>query len=323
MRPTTAPLHAEIARGPEGGAAHWIHAQDGLRLRAGHWPAVGPAKGTVLLFPGRTEYIEKYGDAANFFATQGLASLVIDWRGQGMADRLLADRRIGHVDKFTDFQSDLRAVLAAVDTLDLPGPRHVLGHSMGGAIALRAVMEGMQVQSCVFTGPMFGIHISGVLRPMGWALAYAAPVVGLGQMLPPTTKIQNYVQANGFDGNVLTSDPEMYQLMQDQLAAYPDLALGGPSLVWLREALTEALYLSKRPSPNLPCLTVLGAEEKIIETQRVHDRMAAWPNGELMVVDGAEHEVLMETPEIRTRILDKMTALFESAAIPQPMAQTA
>lgn len=194
---------------------------------------------------------------------------------------------------------------------------------MGGPIVLRAVMNGLEVQSCVFTGPMFGIHMSPVLRPVGWALAYAAPAVGLGQLLPPTTKKQNYLQANEFEGNSLTSDPEMYRIMRDQILAYPDLALGGPSLVWLREALKESYLLSKLPSPDLPCAAILGAEEKIVETQRIHDRMAIWPNGKLHVIPGAEHEVMMETPEIRAHVLSVLTELFESAAPTQRDAQTA
>jgi uncharacterized membrane protein YbhN (UPF0104 family) len=42
--------------------------------------------------------------------------LTIDWRGQGLADRMLPDRRIGHVGKFSDYQTDLAAVLRLVST---------------------------------------------------------------------------------------------------------------------------------------------------------------------------------------------------------------
>jgi len=52
----------------------------------GHWTGQH-VKGTVLLFPGRTEYIEKYGPAAADFLARGFATVVIDWRGQGLADR--------------------------------------------------------------------------------------------------------------------------------------------------------------------------------------------------------------------------------------------
>ena len=60
----------------------------GVRIRVGLWHRQGPA-GTVLLFPGRTEYVEKYGRTARLLAARGLATLVIDWRGQGIADRLV------------------------------------------------------------------------------------------------------------------------------------------------------------------------------------------------------------------------------------------
>ncbi len=77
--------------------------------------ATGPqrtAKGTVLLFPGRTEYIEKYGRAARDLYQRGFATLTVDWRGQGLADRMLEDARIGHVHYFTDYQKDVAAMIA-------------------------------------------------------------------------------------------------------------------------------------------------------------------------------------------------------------------
>ena len=47
-----------------------------------------------------------------------------------------------------------------------------------------------------------------------------------------------------------------------------------------------------------------------IDCPRVHDRMNRWPGGALDVLPGAEHEVLMETPALRTRVYDRMNALF-------------
>ena len=58
-----APLFEDVAQGPPNGRAYWLDGSDGVRIRMGHWPKRGRRKvrGTVLLFPGRTEYIEKYG----------------------------------------------------------------------------------------------------------------------------------------------------------------------------------------------------------------------------------------------------------------------
>ncbi len=320
---TPAPFFEDVAFGPPGGAAHWVTCRDGVRIRVGHLRPEGAARGTVLLFPGRTEFIEKYGDAAGEFAARGYATLAVDWRGQGLAARLTEDRRIGHVLRFTDYQQDVAAVLQAAEALGLPRPWHLLGHSMGGGIGLRAAMDGMAVQSCVFTGPMWGIYMSPLMRPMGWTLAYAGPAVGMGLRLPPSTRYESYVTALPFEGNTLTTDRTMYERMRLQLERHPELGLGGPSLVWLREALAECRALAQRPSPALPCLTFLGAREKIVDCDAVRARMRAWPLGELDIVHGAEHEVMMETPAIRRHVFDRMVALFDATAVATPAARSA
>ena len=56
-----APFFADLADGPPGGRAVWLRTEDGVRIRVGLWR--GGEKGTVVLLPGRTEYIEKYGRA--------------------------------------------------------------------------------------------------------------------------------------------------------------------------------------------------------------------------------------------------------------------
>jgi len=309
MQLDPAPFFEDVAAGPAGGAAWWVTASDQVRIRVGLWPVAG-ARGTVLLFPGRTEYIEKYGDTARELAARGLSTLAIDWRGQGLVDRLLKDTRIGHVARFTDYQRDIAAVLRAARELDLPRPYYLLAHSMGGCIGLRAVMEGLPVQACAFTGPMWGIQMSPVMRPIGWAMATAGTALGFGDRLTPNSTGESYVLTQDFDGNTLTNDPEMYRMMQDQLAAHPDLALGGPSLHWLREALLETRHLASRASPDLSCVTFLGTQEAIVDSAAIRTRMQIWPRGTLEVVDSAQHEVLMDTPAIRAQVFDRIAALF-------------
>ncbi len=309
MTSAAAPYFDDMPGSAPAGAAHWVRTGDGLRIRVGHW-ATPDARGTVLLLPGRTEYIEKYAHVAGEFGKRGLAMLTIDWRGQGLSDRLVDDVRLGHVERFSDYQHDLAAALLLAHELDLPRPWHLLGHSMGGAIGLRAVMDGLEVQSCAFTGPMWGISMSPLVRPFGWGLSHLAPLVGQGLHLVPSTRIDSYVEIAPFQDNMLTSDPEMFALMKAQLAAHPELALGGPSLTWLREALRECRALAARPSPDLPCLTFIGEGEQIIDRPAVLERMRRWPRGVIEITEGARHEVLMETPAIRAHVLDWIAELF-------------
>ncbi|WP_232897293.1 alpha/beta fold hydrolase [Pontibaca salina] len=304
---------------PEG-TAYWVHTSDGVRIRVAHW-GVSQAHGTILLLPGRTEYVEKYAQTAGEFGQRGFDVIALDWRGQGLSDRLVKNVRLGHVARFTDYQQDLTATVRLAQELDLTRPWHLLGHSMGAAIGLRAVMEGLAVQSCAFTGPMWGISISPLMRPLGWSLSHLAPLIGRGLHLTPSTQIDSYVELAPFKDNMLTSDPDTYAMMKAQLAAHPKLSLGGPSLIWLREALRECRTLAARRSPDLPCLTFIGEGEQIIDRAAVLARMRRWPRGMLEITKGARHEILMETPAIRAHVLDWIADFFTQSRRPIKISQ--
>lgn len=104
----------------------------------------------MLLFPGRTEYVEKYGPAAGELAARGYATLTVDWRGQGLADRPLKDANTGHVARFSDYQKDIAALLDHAVREKLPKPWFLLTHSMGGAIGLRALYNALPVKAVAF-----------------------------------------------------------------------------------------------------------------------------------------------------------------------------
>lgn len=305
-----APLFDDLAQGPPGGRAIWCRTEDGLRIRAAIWPQ--GSSGTVLLFPGRTEYVEKYGPAAAELARRGFATVVIDWRGQGLSDRVVPQPMIGHVKHFSDYQRDLRAVLAALEGLGLPEPRFLLSHSMGGTIALRSLLEDVEVRAAAFTAPMWNIRITRAMRPLAWALASGARAAGLGLTLAPGTDPTSYVLVAPYQGNVLTTDAEMFAWMKAHMIAHPELSLGGPSMHWLHEALVECRRLHGARSPQVPGLVLLGSAEKVVDTDVIRDRMRRWPSARLEVFAGAEHEVLMESAAMREHAYDMIAAFFDT-----------
>lgn len=284
-----------------------------MRLRV-TWLARGAA-GTVLLFPGRTEYAEKYGPVARWLGARGLSVLTIDWRGQGLSARLLPDAGIGHVVAFPDYQRDVAALLGAADALGLPEPRHLLAHSMGGAIGLRALTEGLPVASAAFSAPMWGIVLATGLRPVARALGWASRPLGLAERYAPGTGRSMYIDGAPFEGNLLTTDREAYRWLRAQTTAHPELALGGPSLGWLHEALVEEVALARLPSPGVPCLCGLGSEEGIVSAAVIRERMSRWPGGRLMILEGARHELLMERAALREAFL---SAVAEHVAAHAP-----
>jgi lysophospholipase len=307
---TDAPFHADLADGPPDGRAVWLHAADGVRLRAGYWP--GGDKGTVLLLPGRTEYIEKYGRAARDLLARGYSTLCIDFRGQGLADRLIADPLKGHVARFADYQLDMNAVVALASGMDRPAPLFLMAHSMGGAIGLQSLQKGLPVRAAAFSAPMWGVRVPALMRPIALILGHLMQRFGKGLEYAPTTGPQSYVNRVGFAGNMLTKDPAMWDFMVAHLQAEPGFSLGGPTVTWLAEALAVCRDLRATASPDIPAYCAVGTAERIVETGPIYQRMARWPNGRIEVFDHAEHEVMMELPPVRKRFFDAACALFDA-----------
>lgn len=284
-----------------------------MRIRAAVWGR-DLTRGTVFLYPGRCEYVEKYGRTARSVVSEGYAIVSIDWRGQGMADRLLPDGDVGHVGRFADYQRDATALLEMARALDLPEPFYLLAHSMGGCIGLRHLIDGSPFRAASFSAPMWGITIAPALKALAAFLPPLATRLGLGGVQTPTTTKASYILDTPFEGNMLTRDPEMWAYMTRQVREETRFRLGGPSLGWLSEAMNETRALAAAPRPDLRAHTSVGALEKIVSVQAIETIMATWPKGDLTRIPDAEHEILMEKPPVRQAFLERSFATFESAS---------
>lgn len=296
--------------------AFFVRAEDGIRLRLAWWPAGQAARcGSVLLFPGRTEYIEKYAPIAGLLVDQGYHVLAIDWRGQGLSDRLQRNPRPGHIGEFSDYQHDVIEMLVAAGRLDLPQPWHLLAHSMGGCIGLAALDAGLPVRTAVFSAPMWGINLRRMQHGLALGVAYLAGRVGRGGLPAPGSggSDTTYVLDESFAANLLTHDPDEWARFVREAAYWPDLTIGGASFDWVGKALNECIRLARIASPPQPMLVSLGSEEKVVSPGAIRDRAARWPGGHLLEIAGARHEVMMETPDLRARFLDAMLTQFEQS----------
>ena len=112
-----------------------VKTPDGVDLRFARWAPPSGRKGTVVVLQGRSEFIEKYFETVRDLRARGFAVATFDWRGQGLSDRALSDRRKGYVRNFGQYTTDLDAVMEQVVLPDCPPPIFALGHSMGAAVA--------------------------------------------------------------------------------------------------------------------------------------------------------------------------------------------
>lgn len=308
---TPATFYADLAEGPAGAEAWCVTAPDGVGLRVAAWP--GGDRGTVLIFPGRNEHVEKYGRTATVLAGHGYAAAAIDWRGQGLADRTPGTGGAGHVTDFAEFQRDVRAYVDALRAAGYPEPFQAICHSMGGAIGLRALHEGLPVKSVAFSAPMWGIVMSAMMRPVAAVLSAASRRAGFDRSPVPVGARESYLLVTEFIENQLTHDSGMYDYMVAQVRTDPRLALGRPTLGWLHAALTEMRALAEFPAPPVPVYTAIAGEEMIVDNRAIRQLVAHWPDARIEEYEGARHEIMMELPPVRTRFLETATALFDEA----------
>lgn len=305
-----APFHADVAEAPEGAEAYWIVAADGTRLRAVAWR--GGTAGTAVIFPGRTEFAEKYGRVVRRLVERGLSVLVIDWRGQGMSDRHPANPMLGHIEDFRTYQLDVAALLDLDARLELPGPHYLVAHSMGGCIGLRTLLERSDFCGAVFSAPMWHLQMRAATRELTAKMTRLANLIGLGGRLMPGTRPQPTAIAIGFDGNSLTSDADVFAWCLGQIVAHPHLSLGGPSMQWTYAALEEMARLYVAPLPRVPMLVMLGSDETVVSSSIIRNQVAKMVEGSLLELPGARHETFMESPEVQDAIwrrIDEFLAL--------------
>ncbi|TRW96883.1 alpha/beta hydrolase [Paracoccus sp. M683] len=306
---TPAPFHQLHNDRLPAAEAFFTKADDGVQLRLACWRTHGAAHGSVLLFPGRTEYVEKYSQTAARLNAVGLTVLAIDWRGQGLSDRLQDDPRPGHIGDFSDYQRDVVEMVVAATELDLPRPWHLLAHSMGGCIGLAALHNELPVQTAAFSAPMWGINLRQMPHGVALGMAYIAGRLGRGGHAAPGSGASGtYVLDEAFSANLLTHDAAEWARMVCEADAWPDLTIGGASFDWVAKALNECTRLSGLPSPDYPVMVSLGDGEKVVSSSAIRDRVERWPDAQLLSLARCRHEAMMETTEVREQFFQTLLA---------------
>lgn len=288
---------------PEGGRFAWLRTRDGVSLRAACWPG-RTLRGTVLVLPGRTECIEKYYETIAGLLTRGFAVAVFDWRGQGLSDRELEDSHKGHVWDFAEYHRDLDCFLDSfvMTAPELPRPYFILAHSMGAHIAVRYLHDRPEPFSrAVLCSPMVYINTAPLPHVVARAIAAAGTALGFAESYVPGGKPYD-PSRNAFEGNPLTHDAVRFAREADLFRGNPDLAISAPTLGWI-----DAAYRSMKMAGQAhfctaiktPALIIYGSEETISSPRRQARLAEMLGAGSSMCIDGARHEILQETDEIR------------------------
>jgi lysophospholipase len=289
---------------PSGASAAWLVRPDGVRLRAALFrSSAARPRGSVVLSGGRNEPIEKYFELIGELQERGFTVLAHDWRGQGLSDRALPDRLRGHCDSHEQLVSDFTSLVDRYQA-ELPPPRIAIGHSMGGCLTLRALVDreaaAGRFAGAVLSAPMLSLRTRPLPPAAARALARLWRLAGRADRYGPAGPGRPFDLP--FEGNVLTQDRARFARYRAQIAACPDLALGGPTWGWL-DAAFRGMALLARPDRlrrvGVPVVICLAQRDRLVDAAALRRAALLLPRGRLIEVPGAFHEILMETDDRR------------------------
>ena len=292
-----------------------ITTPDGVELRVARWASPADSKGTVCVFTGRGEFIEKYFETVRDLRRRGFAVAVMDWRGQGRSSRQLSDPRKGHVASFAEFETDVETFMHLVVLPDCPPPYYTLAHSMGGAVMLRVAHSGKRwFERMVLVAPLIDLpyaRSSLLLRILIRTLRRA----GFGASYVPGSNI-DLMRESGFAGNPLTSDPLRYARNAAIFEQYPTVGTGSPTVAWLDAAFETIIEFRIPDYPSRidrPVLMLAADGDTVVSGAAIQEFAARLPAGSHRVIEGARHEILQEQDGYRAQFWAAFDAFVPGA----------
>jgi lysophospholipase len=272
---------------------------------------VPEAAASVVIVNGRNETFVKYREVIEQLAGAGFSVFTYDHRGQGFSGRPLADREKGHVDHFDDYVADLDAFLTRI-VKPVPGRCFFLTHSMGGTVALRFVqLHPGRVARMALVAPMLGFPTAPWPAFLVPPLLTLLDLLGFGRSYIISGK--GWRPEPWMPDNVLTSDREKYQFYQRLERDHPRLRLGSPTNNWVRESLKAiAAIMAGAGRIEVPILILQAGADRVVDNG-AQLRFSRWaPNCRLVVIPGARHEILMETPARRQAAMARIINFFQA-----------
>ncbi|MFT3977978.1 MAG: alpha/beta hydrolase [Sphingomonas bacterium] len=298
---------------PAGASISQWTTPDGWSLRRFDWPAEGAPRGAILFQGGRGDVFEKYLETFGHWHDAGWTIASFDWRGQGGSGRLSPDPNVGHATDFAPWIADLAAFWRAWDA---PGPRFLMGHSMGGHLVLRALVErAVEPAAAVLVAPMLGLRSpvgSWLGTKVSWLMSH------VGNPARAAWKGHERPGAQLDRQTLLTHDASRYADEEYWYAEKPEIRLGPPSWSWLAQAFagTRALERDARlASLRVPILMLVAEADGLVDPRAALRIAAKLPMAQVERF-GAEaaHELLREADPVRNHALAAIDRFLETHA---------
>lgn len=227
----------------------------------------------VLVLPGFAGSIEEFSALRDALVAAGYRVIAADLPGSGRSEPQ------PRAYTATYFEDDARSFAALLQHL-ATGPSHLMGFSDGGEISLlMAVLTPGVARSVVTWGA------AGVLKDPSGQLREAMSNV-IDHPIPPLTQFRDYLVATYGETNARA-------MTQSAMAALSDII----------EKSGGDLSFSKAGTITCPVLLIVGEHDMFAPPALVAELAAHMPTAEVLVAEGAEHNVYENRPEWLTQTI--------------------
>lgn len=264
----------------------------GLGIHHQSWRPDGPARGVVVLAHGASEHSSRYAWTGQRLAERGYALHALDHRGHGKSDGPRA-----FIDRMSHAVADLDRLVALAREAHPGVPLFLLGHSVGGCIAIAHALEHQgKLDGLLLSAPVAALAAASLpLRLAGRVLSVVAPRTGVYRV----------------DAAAVSNDPEV-------VAAYEADPLNHHGKLPARTVaeLADAVEGFERRAAelSLPLLVMHSPQDALVPYEggeMIHAR-ASSQDKTLLRYDGFAHELLNE-PE-RDRVLADIAGWLDARA---------
>jgi alpha-beta hydrolase superfamily lysophospholipase len=264
--------------------------EGGVEIHWQSWLPDGTPRGTVVIAHGVSEHADRYSHVGARLVRSGYAVYALEHRGHGrsggkraVVDRL--DRAVADV-----------GTLIGIARSEHPGVKlFLLGHSMGGAIALQFALDREdEIDGLVLSAPAADADAATRVELLaGRVLSVVAPGAGVFPV----------------DSSTISRDPEVVRAYDEDPMVFHK-KLPARTVAELAQAIQK--FPERTPGLKLPLLVMLGTGDELIPPaagRMVHER-AGSADKRLIEYDGLYHEILNE-PE-QDKVMDDLVQWLDA-----------
>jgi len=251
--------------------------QRSLRLAYSAWLPDDQPRAVVVLVHGINEHIGRHLYVCEMLVGHGYAVFGSDHRGHGASEG-----RRASIESFDYFVEDLHLLVRKVREAHPERPIFMLGHSLGGLIAVRyALRYQTHLDGLVLSGP--ALHVGGdappVLKKLGRVIATLVPHLPI----VPVAKGEN----------LLSRDPEVERAFRDDPLCYQGKVRARMGYEILKASTDACARLCEL---RVPLLIMHGADDRVTNPSGSQElyRTASSADKTLKIWPESRHEIFKD-----------------------------